>query len=393
MDRQRENDAIDLIVLKATLWVLDDGTYAPPPRSETDLEQWVAETAERSLQQTLQYLATVGSVSILDARKVLFEKLDKRWAAYYWVLGEGQNADSDIFGFEPDWSEEERKARMKIFERLRICLAVARTACGFVICDDPVVFARHITVKTLGASRYLTADSKHKRLERQKVVQAAAASQRAAPSQRNGSGNQEESIANGHVEPSQDVAQQPGHSADENIASGTEEVASKEHHEDSPEEVQEKAIELLSLVIRVWLLTNETRAVPPKQSGKVLDEWIRTSVEGALDYAKRFVASSGDVSNARKVLIESVENATVNTSWIVSDDVDVARNDYLLWEPPLKEIEWRAERRVLVGIKECVAIAIADDVDRNATAVIPCAKQIATRAALATFGMSFSTRS
>ncbi|CAN8071533.1 unnamed protein product [Agarophyton chilense] len=141
--------------------------------------------------------------------------------------------------------------------------------------------------------------------------------------------------------------------------------------------------ELLSLIYTIWLLQDEGRSEPPKQPGDKMDSWVMACVRNCLKHARTYLDATSGLTTARRSLMNDVDGENICIQWILGDSdasFEKARSNYSLWEPTLLDVEWLAEKRVLVGLSICYKKAWEETSARQYETTLMYAKAIAHKA-------------
>lgn len=160
--------------------------------------------------------------------------------------------------------------------------------------------------------------------------------------------------------------------------------ASKNFPAQLGKQMDKQAADLLALIVTVWLLQDEGRSEPPKKMSEKQDKWVETCVQSALGHAVRYLEKcTGGIMSARRRLLDEMDGEAVETGWISADDdngIEEARLNYKLWDPPLRDVEWQAEKRVLSGLNRCIKVAMTHTTAGRFAATIMYATEIARKA-------------
>lgn len=153
--------------------------------------------------------------------------------------------------------------------------------------------------------------------------------------------------------------------------------------DDLGKSMDKQASELLALIFTIWLLQDESRSEPPKQPGDKMDSWVRACVRNCLKHARTYLDATSGITTARRSLMLDVEGENIYTEWIIAETdstFEQARSNYSLWDPTLQDVEWLAEKRVLVGLNICYRKAWKETSARQYETTLMYAKAIAHRA-------------
>ncbi|PXF45814.1 hypothetical protein BWQ96_04426 [Gracilariopsis chorda] len=153
--------------------------------------------------------------------------------------------------------------------------------------------------------------------------------------------------------------------------------------DDLGKSMDKQASELLALIFTIWLLQDESRSEPPKQPGDRMDSWVRGCVRNCLKHARTYLDVTSGITTARRSLMHDVDGENIYTEWILGDSdstFEQARSNYSLWDPTLQDVEWLAEKRVLVGLSICYRKAWKETSARQYETTLMYAKAIAHRA-------------
>ncbi|KAI0566943.1 hypothetical protein FGB62_5g236 [Gracilaria domingensis] len=147
--------------------------------------------------------------------------------------------------------------------------------------------------------------------------------------------------------------------------------------------MDKQAWELLALIFTIWLLQDEGRSEPPKEPGEKMDSWVRACVRNCLKHARIYLEATSGITTARRSLMHDVDGENVYVKWILGDsdeNFERARSNYSLWEPTLLDVEWLAEKRVLLGLSICYKKAWGETSARQYETTLMYAKAIAHKA-------------
>lgn len=165
---------------------------------------------------------------------------------------------------------------------------------------------------------------------------------------------------------------------------GDQAKASKNFPAQLGKQMDKQAADLLALIVTVWLLQDEGRSEPPKKPSEKQDKWVDTCVKNALRHAVDYLTRcTGGIMSARRALMDDMDGERVETSWISAEHdngIEAARLNYKLWDPPLRDIEWQAEKRVLSGLNLCIRSAMTHTTAGRFAATIMYATEIARKA-------------
>eukprot|EP00178_Gracilaria_changii_P018401 TRINITY_DN525_c0_g1_i1.p1 TRINITY_DN525_c0_g1~~TRINITY_DN525_c0_g1_i1.p1 ORF type:complete len:2514 (+),score=364.24 TRINITY_DN525_c0_g1_i1:48-7589(+) len=153
--------------------------------------------------------------------------------------------------------------------------------------------------------------------------------------------------------------------------------------DDVGKSMDKQAWELIALIFTIWLLQDEGRSEPPKEPGDRMDLWVRDCVGNCLKHARTYLDATSGITTARRSLMHDVDDENVYIEWILGESdgqFERARSNYALWEPTLLDIEWLAEKRVLIGLSICYKKAWGETSARQFETSLTYAKAIAHKA-------------